>query len=127
MGSSEERAKRIAEIALRAAAATSGPWSAKHYVYVEGYRGVVRIETDDAAEAEEHSIVCAEGHEKAFIPGPAGPDAAFIAACREDVPWLLHELAKTRDALAQLVAAVDWAVRDSDDISAVVELARGLT
>lgn len=72
-------ADRLSEIRSRADAATPGPWkSGPHEVLWNGKSGVV----DDRG----HPIAfCGEGL-------LADQDRAFIAAAREDVPWLLDEI-----------------------------------
>lgn len=93
-------ADRLAAITARAAAATPGPWRsghpaawrdhAHHFVatnHVPGGFGVIAL----------------TGRADLDVDGHARPrrDAAFIAAAREDIPWLVERLA---DALAD----VNW-------------------
>ncbi len=86
-------AAHAALIAARARMATPGPWG-----YDRAGAAVVAVDATGLRE------VAACGHD---------PDAAFIAHAREDVPWLLGQLAVEQHAraalqrrLAVLVAAI---------------------
>jgi hypothetical protein len=93
--------ERLAEIAARAAAATPGPW-ARHDV-------VGWVHLKDVGEWGVESIPRrSSGHGGDVWPDflavmPHGrravPDADFIAAARDDIPYLLEQL---RQALAEI-------------------------
>lgn len=93
----QEYEARLAEIDARQAGATGGPWKADTYDYGEEYWFGGQV-TDEPSGGE--SVVSPCG----FIAGNDGntqtvKDADFIAASRTDVPWLLAELRRCRDAL----------------------------
>ena len=90
-------ADRLAEIKARADAATPGPWQWRE----DEPASLVHV-TDPRMHP--WNIL------KAPDWGPTLADAAFIAAAREDVPWLLDlvdSLTAERDALAAQVARVE--------------------
>lgn len=70
----------LAEIEARAAAATPGPWQHRH-----GF-----IETVE----EPHHLLGVTMHrsEKGLPPLPGASNAEFMAAARDDVPRLIHEV-----------------------------------
>lgn len=78
---------RLAQIQRIADAATTGPW------IVSGYGNVI---SDIRAESDLRRI-------GKFIPAA---DAEFVAAAREDVPWLLAEVVSLR---GQITAATELA------------------
>lgn len=92
--------KRIAEIDQRANAATPGPWKvdprladARH-VRADGPRDLagvlVKVLVADVVFDEQGD--------------PEGEaDAEFIAACREDVPWLIERLREARATIRAFV------------------------
>ena len=103
-------ADRLAEIKARADAATPGPWQWRE----DEPASLVHV-TDPRMHP--WNIL------KAPDWGPTLADAAFIAAAREDVPWLLDlvdSLTAERDALAAQVARESekvWKVEEvMDDI-----------
>lgn len=82
-------AERLAEIRAREAAATEGPWEAypemgpHFYGYLRGeyLRGVGDLNFGEGEQAE--------------------ADRTFTLAAREDVPWLLAEVSRLADELAE--------------------------
>lgn len=85
------RLERLEEIRKRAEKATPGPWRA-----VSTADG----DTDGAAwVGTERSVSLAQGYDGEFLHRP---DAEFMANAREDIPWLLAEVARTQGALEQL-------------------------
>lgn len=88
-GSAAEH-RRLMEIRDRLAAATSGPWSADTTtpddVVIWGSCHKGGVTADDV-------FVANVGHQRLSAVGVAfdahAADAAFIAAAREDIPWLL--------------------------------------
>jgi hypothetical protein len=103
MTSSEDDV-RIAEIAARAEAATAGPWNVTemegHWISGAGY---VQGMTYYVFEAEQRG----DGECGSMLK----EDAEFVAASREDVPWLLAQLAASEAARARLVEALQM-IRD---------------
>jgi hypothetical protein len=86
--------ERIAEIETRANAATPGPWNVTEMEghWLEG-AGYVQGMTYYVFEAEQRG----DGECGSMLK----EDAEFVAASREDVPWLLDRLAEARAALAR--------------------------
>ncbi|MFE0039379.1 hypothetical protein [Streptomyces sp. NPDC059015] len=85
-------ADRLAEIAARAEAASTGPWmsdGAEIYSAPNGY-----IDTEQWV-AETLNL----DNEKA-----SKANAAFIAHARADVPWLLAEIRRLQNEVAELAA-----------------------
>ena len=89
-----EDEKRLAEIEARTAKATRGPW---WYIETNNNRnhGVSWwIKAADRPETDcDGDWICGETAFDDDAPLPPGPDdGAFIAAAREDVPWLIKQL-----------------------------------
>jgi hypothetical protein len=82
--------KRMAAIAERVAKATRGPWSVNQHE--DSY-------TCDVLDAGSHEVALLEAN----YDEQDVYDAAFIAAAREDVPWLLEQLQTARALLADAV------------------------
>ena len=94
---------RLSAIAARAERATRGPWEsawdlphgAKNDAGPDGEQWLIRSSAVDVVFTAYHdgyNIACKE------------PDAAFIAASREDVPWLLGEVKRLQEALRDVAA-----------------------
>lgn len=90
-----ERDERLRGIQERAAAATEGPWVTEEGEY-----------PDDCPIHAADAYLCTSPDD-GVRGGHSAPDAAFIAAARTDVPWLLAEVAR--------LDAVVTAVRDTVD------------
>jgi len=91
-----EPTDRLAEIQDRADKATDGPW------FVEAHQPTLtrRVVSDD------HTLDASLG----YLGNSNQADAAFIAAARDDVPWLVTELRAARTQLAireEQVAEID--------------------
>jgi len=89
---------RPAEIAARAAAATPGPWE----VDPGGWQvrsGVCNICG---------TFHCHQMHDGGRTDGehPIQPDADFIAHAREDIPWLLAELARRETQIERMIVLI---------------------
>ncbi|GGU52138.1 hypothetical protein [Streptomyces lavendofoliae] len=99
-------ADRIAEIQARAEAATKGPW------FVERHQPTLtrRVVSDDHALDADLGYL---GNSNQF-------DAEFIAHAREDIPFLLDELARVQAAADELLAERDAARRE---VAAMEEMA----
>lgn len=88
--------RTVAEIAALADAATKGPWTVENL--------------SDDLEWPELEVVTAHGVnvERVIVMATGAKhdvaDCDFIAAAREDVPWLLGEVARLRDLLGAVVA-----------------------
>jgi hypothetical protein len=99
--------ERIAEIAARTEAATPGPWNVTelegHWLEGSGY---VQGTTYYVFEAEQRG----DGECGSMLK----EDAEFVAASREDVPWLLDRLAEARAALARDEAALARATGEGE-------------
>jgi hypothetical protein len=80
---------RLAEIQKRADAATSGPWCTDSWEIYQGAEYVPGI-----------SEWIGETCRGATTMEQDRADAAFVAAARDDVPFLLAEVAELRDQLA---------------------------
>lgn len=98
---SGEHEKRLSEIASRAAAATPGPWQ-NHYNRREVFRSLEpwpdTTPVGDIAKA------------KTF------EDGDFIAAAREDIPWLLARVRELEARLAALEGShkkLVWGAREA--------------
>ncbi len=97
-------AERIAEIAARAKAATKGPWTTWTASRGNIRWKLVRIGETDVSVAEvPPSRHCAR-------------NAAFIAAARKDIPWLLARLRKATDW--ERLAKAAWNAIDDDRLNA---------
>lgn len=96
---------RLAAITARAAAATPGPWRSSHPTAWHDDAGHAHHFVSTARPAEGgFDIVALTGRADLHPIGELDRtrlDAAFIAAAREDIPWLVEQLA---DALAD----ADW-------------------
>ena len=111
---------RLDEIKARAEAATPGPWrwrnSGGEPMLLSRSPGLYVVMTFERMGMHGAQPVFRDP-ENPNVSKPAGreniyefSDAAFIAAVREDVPWLLAEVARLtaeRDALAAQVARVE--------------------
>ncbi|MFJ7269358.1 hypothetical protein ACIQV3_22400 [Streptomyces sp. NPDC099050] len=84
---------RLAEITARVHAASKGPWT------VEAHQPTLtrRVVSDDF-------VLDAN---LGYLGNANQPDAAFIAAAREDVPWLVAELTEARVKLEADGKAID--------------------
>lgn len=91
----EDELKQIEE---RAAAATPGPWFAKHGV-IKWY--VYSLDEDLGFSLQEF-------HPDDGRDWATGETAAFIAASRQDIPALVAEVRRLREALAK----VEWDTLD---------------
>lgn len=97
-------ADRLAEIQARANAATDGPWE---------HNGVNGVYTPDGS-----CVAITYRHQDQR----RWEDAEFIAAAREDVPWLLDLARKQQAALdAILRLADDYALVSAEDILSEIE------
>lgn len=94
-----ERDERLRGIQERAEAATEGPWE------VSGVDDVVQPAPFDLHRFDTMDLAIASAHE-------SKADAAFIAAARTDVPWLLDEVARL-DAVVTAVREVHDEHEDS--------------
>ena len=84
--------ERISEIRARVDCAASGPWH-------------LAIFCDEHGEDERYANVEAGNQDVAYQV--LNDDAAFIAAARTDVPWLLDALAASQTRVAELEAALE--------------------
>ena len=87
----------VKAILARAEAATKGPWRADGGK-VESYASVAWCGASSA-----HG---ADGRSQVINDWQAVKNAAFIAACREDVPLLCAEVERLRGLLREVCAAV---------------------
>ena len=107
-------AERLKEIALRAGEATPGPWQ-WGAAALDGdhsrpnghddalWGGEFRVLSDGSARGEYSPDIDTEG-----------PDAAFIAHARDDVPWLIEQVVSLRAREARLREALNgacWALQ----------------
>lgn len=90
--------KRLAEIAARVAKATEGPWG-----MVDGDNTVYSNprEAKNGFGTNFDAQIC-EMVEDMDTDDISYEDAEFIAHARDDVPWLLDQLAKARELLRRL-------------------------
>jgi hypothetical protein len=102
--------ERIAEIETRANAATPGPWNVTEMEghWLEG-AGYVQGMTYYVFEAEQRG----DGECGSMLK----EDAEFVAASREDVPWLLDRLTEARAALARAAARTAGLVEAAFELS----------
>lgn len=91
---------RLGQIRARADAATPGPWTAAAYSDSAGDEGSCVL-VGNPGTMEERAIAYAIDYPWT-TPDSCEADAAFIAAAREDVPYLLGLLAE-KDATIQRV------------------------
>lgn len=82
------RSERLEAIRKRAEAATPGPWKATDHADESGSAWICL--------SGERFTPLAQGYDGEFLNRP---DADFIAAAREDIPWLLGEVEQMRTAL----------------------------
>ena len=83
--------ERLDQIRQRAAQATPGPWRCTSYEVMSEATGV--------------HVICF-GHDRDDYGRVDEPDAEFIAHAREDIPYLLQELATLSDRIAALEGAL---------------------
>ena len=83
--------QRLAEIEARANAATPGPW----YALDHSSGGVILQASPD--EEDYLSSIIEDGDFAAEAATVRTDDGAFIAAAREDVPWLIAQLREAND------------------------------
>jgi len=110
----------LAEVRARTDAATPGPWIAETaqdcdedgWLNSESFTGVVLASPPPGADYDPESVSY----------GALGPDAAFVAHARTDVPWLLAEVARRDAALEAVLAVCDeprpWDENEADHAEA---------
>lgn len=110
-------ADRLSEIHARAAAATPGPWCTDAWEIYQGTEYTPDV-SQWIGETCRGTTTCAQDR----------ADATFVAAAREDVPWLLDQLRQKDADNAELAAKLTVAERQlkrlDDDL---VRLQGGVT
>ncbi len=88
-----EITERLAAIRARVDEATPGPWMYRGS-FAPG-RGSVVADSDTSYLFEAASLASVD------------PDTVFVAHAREDIPWLLAEVARLREALDEIACGDD--------------------
>jgi len=99
-----EQTDRLAEIQLRAAKATPGPWCTDSWEIYQGTEYTPGISQWIGETCRGNTTTTQDR-----------ADAAFVAAARTDVPWLIAELTEARAKLAtaeRQLAEADDALAD---------------
>lgn len=100
-------AAELAVIVARAKTASQGPWSVENFGELSPHGEVITSDVEIVMAADGESIVADHCTTR---------NAAFITACRTDVPRLVAELTRAREEIEQMKAAIKaWAECDVHD------------
>ena len=108
MSEQQPTQQRIAEIRARVEAATPGPWRQGRVLQTYRTKHFPQEMFDRAQERERRTVFAGfseadQGRSREVVTECRDDsDAALIAQAREDVPWLLDQLAAALDALREL-------------------------
>lgn len=114
---------RLDEIRARTEAATKGPWTVGERVEVDGLVDVYEVPIQSPSTNEEQPDVPDEVAVVRYNAGgfhfphaDARCDAEFMAAAREDVPWLLAEMDRLVGAAEKMAANYEATAKELRDV-----------